>query len=71
MSRFNPQRDAGSRMLHDAYTKRRTDFRLIRAQEQGLKRIGHCGFFKSQSQPALWPLVTDWLDTQHDTRKAA
>jgi predicted alpha/beta hydrolase len=63
--------EAGSRMLHDAYTKRRADYRVIHAQEQGLERIGHFGFFKPQSQSSLWPMVTDWLDAQLKTRKAA
>jgi hypothetical protein len=30
--------------------------------QHGLQRIGHFGFFKPQSETALWPLVADWLD---------
>ena len=63
--------EEGSRMLHDAYSKRRADYRFIHAREQGLKRIGHFGFFKPQSQSTLWPMVTQWLDSQLDIRKAA
>lgn len=58
-------------MLHDAHTKRRTDYRVIRAQQQGLRRIGHFGFFKPQSQSALRPLVTDRLELQLNLRKTA
>lgn len=61
----------GSQMLHDAYTRRSADCRVIEPQQYGHKRIGHFGFFKMQSQPTLWPLVTGWLDSQLDMRKAA
>jgi len=26
-----------------------------------MPRISHFGFFKSTSEKALWPIVTDWL----------
>ena len=52
----------GSRMLHGAYRKRPVDYRVLEAAQHGLPRIGHFGFFKPQSETALWPLVTDWLD---------
>ena len=52
----------GSRMLHAAYSKRPTDYRLIVPAEFGLKRIGHFGFFKPQSEAALWPVVTKWIE---------
>ena len=51
----------GSRLLHDAYRKRPADYRVIEASQFGLPRIGHFGFFKPQSEAALWPLVADWL----------
>ena len=53
--------EAGSRLLHDAYTARAPDYRVIEPANVGLKRIGHFGFFKPQSAAALWPLVTNWL----------
>ena len=52
----------GSRMLHGAYTKRPADYRFIAPQDVGLKRVGHFGFFKPQSEASLWPLVTKWID---------
>ena len=52
----------GSRMLHAAYSKRPADYRLIVPAEFGLKRIGHFGFFKPQSEAALWPMVTKWIE---------
>jgi len=54
--------EAGSRLLHDAYTGRPADYRVIEARALGLKRIGHFGFFKPQSEAALWPLVTQWME---------
>ena len=63
--------EEGSRMLHDAYLKRTADYRVIHANEHGQKRIGHFGFFKPPSQATLWPVVSDWLDTQLEMRKAA
>ena len=69
----------GSRMLHDAYTKRSTglnadqriDQRAITPADYGHQRIGHFGFFRPQCEATLWPLVTQWLDTQLNIRKAA
>ena len=57
--------EAGSRMIHDAYRKRPVDYRLITPAQVGLERIGHFGFFKPQSEKALWPLVTKWIEEQH------
>ena len=54
----------GSRMLHDAYKKQPADYRFISPAEVGLKRVGHFGFFKPQSETALWPVVTTWLDVR-------
>ena len=56
--------EEGSRMMHAAYTKRAPDYRLIDPAQFGLKRIGHFGFFKPQSESALWPLVTQWIEEQ-------
>ncbi len=65
----------GSRMLHEAYTNQlagqRIDQRRIDPAEYGHQRIGHFGFFKPQCEATLWPVVTEWLDTQLDMRKAA
>ena len=61
----------GSRMLHDAYQKRSVDYRVIEPQAHSMKRIGHFGFFKPQSEKTLWPLVTHWLDQQLALRSAA
>ena len=52
----------GSRLLHGAYRKSAVDYRVLEAARHGLRRIGHFGFFKPQSEAALWPLVTGWLD---------
>ena len=49
-------------MLHAAYNKRPADYRLIEPAQFDLKRIGHFGFFKPQSEAALWPVVTKWID---------
>jgi predicted alpha/beta hydrolase len=54
--------EEGSRLIHAAYTKRAPDYRLIEPANFGLKRIGHFGFFKPQSETTLWPLVTKWID---------
>jgi predicted alpha/beta hydrolase len=51
----------GSRMVHAAYTSRAPDYRVVSPSQFGLKRIGHFGFFKQQSEAALWPLVTTWI----------
>ena len=73
----------GSRMLHEAYTGRpaapdgapridqRIDQRTIEPTDYGHQRIGHFGFFKPQCEATLWPVVTQWLDTKLDMRKAA
>ena len=63
--------EQGSRMLHDAYVRRPADYRVIRAQEHGHKRVGHFGFFKPQSEATLWPMVTNWLEQQTILRKQA
>jgi predicted alpha/beta hydrolase len=54
--------EEGSRLLHGAYRRRAVDYRLVDPVQHGLQRIGHFGFFKPQSETALWPLVADWLD---------
>jgi predicted alpha/beta hydrolase len=54
--------EEGSLLIHAAYTKRAPDYRLIAPTQFGLKHIGHFGFFKPQSEAALWPLVTKWID---------
>ena len=54
----------GSRLIHAAYTRRAVEQRVIEPQQFGHKRIGHFGFFKTQSEATLWPLVTQWLDAR-------
>lgn len=54
--------EAGSRLLHGAYRRRAVDYRLVDPASLGLARIGHFGFFKPQSEAALWPLVADWME---------
>jgi len=54
--------EAGSRLLHDAFRRRTPDYRVIAPKDYGLERIGHSGFFRQQSEQALWPLVTGWLE---------
>lgn len=54
--------EEGSRLLHGAYRRRAVDYRLVDPAQHGLTRIGHFGFFKPQSETALWPQVADWLD---------
>ena len=54
--------EAGSRMLRAAYTSRPADYRVIEPAAFVLKRIGHFGFFKPQSEAALWPVVTSWME---------
>ena len=54
--------EGGSRLLHGAYRQRPVDYRVLEPAPYGLARVGHFGFFKPQSEAALWPLVTDWLD---------
>jgi predicted alpha/beta hydrolase len=53
----------GSRLIHDAYRKRKIDYRVIEPGQFGLPRIGHFGFFKPPGEAALWPQVTGWLDS--------
>jgi predicted alpha/beta hydrolase len=52
--------EAGSRLLHSAYC-RPVDYRVVSPESVGMSRIGHSGFFRTQSQATLWPLVADWL----------
>ncbi|MEQ1516979.1 MAG: alpha/beta fold hydrolase [Usitatibacteraceae bacterium] len=54
--------EEGSRMLHAAYQQRTVDYRLIVPAQLGMKRIGHFGFFRPQSEGALWPMVTTWIE---------
>ena len=54
----------GSRLIHGAYRKRSVDYRLLEPAQYNLPRIGHFGFFKPQSEAALWPLGIEWLDRE-------
>jgi predicted alpha/beta hydrolase len=53
--------EAGSKMMHEAYTDTPVDYRVLTPQQFGLPRIGHFGFFRKQHAAKLWPLVSDWL----------
>lgn len=53
--------EAGSRMLHDAYSGAQVDYRVLEPRQYNVARIGHFGFFKAQHEATLWPLVRDWL----------
>jgi predicted alpha/beta hydrolase len=52
---------AGSRMMHEAYRTATVDYREMRPEQVGLRRIGHFGFFRAEPGQVLWPLVADWL----------
>jgi predicted alpha/beta hydrolase len=52
--------ETGSKLLHGAYG-RPVDYRVLAPASVGLPRIGHSGFFRTQSREALWPLVASWL----------
>ena len=52
--------EAGSKLLHSAYGHP-VDYRVLAPASVGLQRIGHFGFFRPQSQAALWPLVAGWM----------
>lgn len=45
--------------------------RQIAPKDVGLETIGHMGFFRRASKPALWPQVSDWLAAQIGHRAAA
>ena len=51
----------GSRMMHSAYRATKVDYREVRPDQFGLKRIGHFGFFRVEHEGVLWPVVRDWL----------
>lgn len=63
--------EAGSRMLHDAYSGTQVDYRVISPDQFGMQRIGHFGFFKRAQESALWPLVSAWLHEQCEGTSAA
>lgn len=56
--------EAGSRLLHDAYTGTELDYRVLSPQQFGLNRVGHFGFFKASHEKVLWPMVIEWLHGQ-------
>jgi predicted alpha/beta hydrolase len=45
------------RLLHALYTSAPVEYRRISPAEIGMRHIGHFGFFRSQSEQTLWPLV--------------
>jgi len=57
-------RESGSRMLHEAYTSAKVDYRVLSPGAFNQERIGHFGFFRPHQEKVLWPLVGEWLN-QH------
>ncbi len=51
----------GSRMMHQAYRATEVDYRELQPSQFGLQRIGHFGFFRTEHETVLWPVVRDWL----------
>jgi predicted alpha/beta hydrolase len=49
------------RSLHRLYTGAAIEYRRIAPDDIGVKRIGHFGFFRPQSESTLWPMVPRWL----------
>jgi predicted alpha/beta hydrolase len=47
--------------LHRLYATAPVEYRRIAPREIGVERIGHFGFFRSQYEQTLWPLVPEWL----------
>jgi predicted alpha/beta hydrolase len=45
------------RLMHALYTSAPVEYRRISPAEVGVRRIGHFGFFRAQSEQTLWPLV--------------
>ena len=58
--------ETGSQLIHGAYAPGRVDYRLVKARDLGLDRIGHSGFFRSLGQERLWPQVRAWFDGHLD-----
>ena len=55
---------AAVRALADFYRNARTEVRVIQPHEQGLKKIGHFGFFRSNMPRAAWQETASWLLAQ-------
>ncbi len=49
--------EQGIRSLHRLYTSAPIEYRRIAPRDVGAARIGHFGFFRSQFESTLWPLV--------------
>ena len=49
--------EQGIRSLHRLYTGAPIEYRRIAPGDVGTPRIGHFGFFRSQFESTLWPLV--------------
>jgi len=58
--------ESGCRMMHDAYTGTEVDYQVLTPEEFALSRIGHFGFFRSEHESSLWPLVGAWLRRQEN-----
>lgn len=55
--------ERGIRSLHALYTSAPVEYRCIKPQDIGVQHIGHFGFFRSQFERTLWPLVLEWIAT--------
>ena len=53
--------EAGSRMMHGAYTGTEVDYNELSPAQFGVPRIGHFGFFRRSHGAPVWPLVSEWL----------
>jgi predicted alpha/beta hydrolase len=53
--------EQGIRSMHRLYANAPIEYRRIAPRDVGAPRIGHFGFFRSQFESTLWPLVPQWL----------
>jgi predicted alpha/beta hydrolase len=58
--------EQGIRSLHRLYANAPIEYRRIAPRDVGAPRIGHFGFFRSQFESTLWPLVPQWLRALQD-----
>jgi len=53
--------EQGIRSMHRLYANAPIEYRRIAPRDVGAPGIGHFGFFRSQFESTLWPLVPQWL----------
>lgn len=61
----------GTKHLFRLYERAPIEYRRVKPKDHGLGKIGHFGFFRSQSKDALWPMVPAWIAQQPDTTTPA